>query len=199
MKKKIIIGIIVALVIAFVVGSIVYINMSGDSIDLSIADEITLNDNEKEVLEILKQVDNYLRNPQPKEEDSNTIDFDLSLTEPTDFKTIFSKVYEVRKFTSEEGKVSYMLDVEVNSDATEGLSTRRYVAANEQAIYIYPTTADLDSLGLEEEGGYENGVLIIGKNFYEGIFKELEETVNEMWQKSATYTNVDYDKIYSKI
>ena len=151
MKKKIIIGIIVALVIAFVVGSIVYINMSGDSIDLSIADEITLNDNEKEVLEVLKQVDNYLKNPPQKEEDTNTIDFTISLTEPTDFKTVFSKVYEVRKHTSEEGKVSYMLDVDMNSE-TEEVDTRRYITIDDDGITVYLKKNDLNTLDIEEEG-----------------------------------------------
>ena len=198
MKKKIIIGIIVALVIAFVVGSIVYINMSGDSIDLSIADEITLNDNEKEVLEVLKQVDNYLKNPPQKEEDTNTIDFTISLTEPTDFKTVFSKVYEVRKHTSEEGKVSYMLDVDMNSE-TEEVDTRRYITIDDDGITVYLKKNDLNTLDIEEEGKYENGTYTFGKEFYEAIFEEVEENVNKAWQESATYTNVDYDKIYSKI
>lgn len=198
MKKKIIIGIIVALVIAFVVGSIVYINMSGDSIDLSIADEITLNDNEKEVLEVLKQVDNYLKNPPQKEEDTNTIDFTISLTEPTDFKTVFSKVYEVRKHTSEEGKVSYMLDVDMNSE-TEEVDTRRYITIDDDGITVYLKKNDLNTLDIEEEGKYENGTYTFGKEFYEAIFEEIEENVNKAWQESATYTNVDYDKIYSKI
>ena len=196
-KKGVVIGIIIIVVI-IAIGSIVYINMNNDSIDLSVVDEITLNDGEKEILEALKQADNYLRNPVPKEENANSLEFTVSVTDPTDFKTMFSKVYECRKYTSENGDVSYLFDVEMNSD-TEEFSTRRYIDVNDHGVTIFFKLEDLDTLNLENESKYEDGTYTLGKEFYKTIFEGVENQVNKVWQESATYQNVDYDKLYNKI
>ena len=157
-----------------------------------------LNDKEQEILEVLKKADYSLKNPQPKEEDTNTVDFTITMTEPTEFKTIISKIYEGRKYTAEEGTESYLFDVELNFEDKE-INSRRYISVNDNGVTIFPRADDVENIEIEDEGRMENGAYTFGKEFYKTIFEGLENQINDIWQQSATYSNVNYDKVYNKI
>ena len=202
-NKKIIIGVVTAILIILIVGSIIYINITGDSINVSISEEITLSDEEQEIIDIVRKIDDKLKNPSVSEENTNTIDFELKNTEATTFKDLFNNIYEARKYMTEEGKTSYVFQVGIKSE--EQLEDdKRFLIYNEEGIYYYPT---LEDLNLEETTENSNGInkeetdggLTITMDFYGPLFESLEEELNEIWQNSITYNSVDYNKIYNMI
>ena len=94
MKKKIFIVVGILLLIGIIYFVCFYRGTTGDNKKtLTVAEEITLNDNEKELLAELVNVNNQLLNPK-QEENTNTTDYVevAKPTEPVALKTYLSAI-----------------------------------------------------------------------------------------------------------
>ena len=114
MKKKIFIVVGILLLIGIIYFVCFYRGTTGDNKKtLTVAEEITLNDNEKELLAELVNVNNQLLNPK-QEENTNTTDYVevAKPTEPVALKDFCKKVYEARKTTNEQGETIYLFDMD---------------------------------------------------------------------------------------
>jgi type II secretory pathway component GspD/PulD (secretin) len=197
-KKKVIIVILIILAIA-IIGSIVYISITGEEVNLSLSEEVTLNAEEQEILDITRKIDEKLKNPVIEDEETNQLDFSINNTEPTTFKDVFNNIYEVRKYTTEEGKTSYVFQIGLKSDK-QLENDKRFVIYNEEGIYFYPELEDLEFDETTDETKNEsNTTVYFGNEFYKALFKSLDKEINEIWQNSLTYNNIDYNKIYNMI
>ena len=87
---------------------------------LTLAEEITLNNNEKELLSELVNVNNKLLNP-TQEENANTTDYTkiVKPREPTSLRDFCIKLYEARKTTNDEEETIYLFEMETKGKSEE--------------------------------------------------------------------------------
>lgn len=203
-KKKskivfLVIGIITIIVALYFI--CFYRGTTGDNKkSLTIAEEITLNDNEKELLSELINVNNRLLNPEPKE-NSTTSDYTgiAKPTEPTSLKDFCKKLYEARKTTNEQGETIYLFDMETKSQ-NEQTVRRIFTTKNGELIGCTFVESDYaENLEQEENTTVEKGSINLGKEFVKVIFEGLTKAVNETWEKATVYDDVNYNNILSKI
>lgn len=205
MEKKnskivfIVIGIIAIIVAIYFI--CFYRGTTGDNKkSLTIAEEITLNDNEKELLSELVNVNNRLLNPKPKENTTTTDYTEIAKpTEPTSLKDFCKKIYEARKTTNESGETIYLFDMETKSQ-NEQTVRRIFITKNGEITGCTFVESDYaESLEQMENTTVENGSINLGKEFVKAIFEGLTKTINETWDKATVYDNVNYNNILSKI
>ncbi len=168
---------------------------------LTVAENITLNDDEKELLSELVNVNYKLLNPKQQEENTNTTDYTevAKPTEPTSLKDFCIKLYEARKTTNENGETIYLFDMDTKGK--NGETTRRiFITRNGEITGCTFIESDYaESLEQMEDTKFENGSINLGKDFLKVIFEGLTKTINETWEKATIYDNVNYDNILSKI
>ena len=167
---------------------------------LTIAEEITLNDNEKELLAELINVNNKLQNPETKE-NANTTDYTeiAKPAEPTSLKDFCKKIYEARKTTNEQGETIYLFDMETIGKNQETIR-RIFVTKNGEIVGCTFVESDYaDSLEEMENTTVNNGGINLGKDFVKVIFDGLTNSINETWEKATVYNDVNYNNIINKI
>ncbi len=167
---------------------------------LTVAEEITLNNNEKELLSELVNVNNKLLNP-TQEENTNTTDYTkiVKPTEPTSLRDFCIKLYEARKTTNDEEETIYLFDMETKGKNEETVR-RIFVTKNGElagCTFIESDYAEnleqMDNTTVNENG------ITLGKEFVKVIFEGLTQKINEIWENATVYENVNYDNILSKI
>lgn len=167
---------------------------------LTIAEEITLNDNEKELLAELINVNNKLQNPETKE-NANITDYTeiAKPAEPTSLKDFCKKIYEARKTTNEQGETIYLFDMETIGKNQETIR-RIFVTKNGEIVGCTFVESDYaDSLEQMENTTVNNGGINLGKDFVKVIFDGLTNSINETWEKATVYNDVNYNNIINKI
>ena len=201
MKKKIFIVVGILLLIGIIYFVCFYRGTTGDNKKtLTVAEEITLNDNEKELLAELVNVNNQLLNPK-QEEDTNTTDYVevAKPTEPVALKDFCKKIYEARKTTNEQGETIYLFDMDTMGNDNK-IVRRIFITKNGEMTGC--TFVESDYAKAVEEAGNttadSNGITL-GGDFVKVIFEGITKSINEMWDKAAVYENVNYDNILSKI
>lgn len=204
MKKKfIIIGIFTIAIIIFLTIFITHkTNFTKPTV--SLLDEITLNDSEKELLSVLQDIDYTLKNPKvtddENEENTNTIDFTITPTEPTSLKKLINNIYEVRKYINEDGNIFFLLDVDVNVQKNN-VNKRRIILTNNGVItsmtYEKDDFAEMEDSNIEQNN--DSLTYNLGKDFYTALFENLTNKIREIWEEAIKYDNVNYNKILNKI
>ena len=114
MKKKIFIVIGIVTLIGIIYFVCFYRGTTDDDRKtLTVAEEITLNDNEQELLKELINVNDKLLNPQ-NEKNVNTTDYVevVKPEKPMTLKDFCKKIYEARKTTNEQGETIYLFDID---------------------------------------------------------------------------------------
>ncbi len=204
MKKKfIIIGIFTIAIIIFLT---IFITHKTNFIQptVSLLDEITLNDSEKELLSVLQDIDYTLKNPKvtddENEENTNTINFTITPTEPTSLKKLINNIYEVRKYINEDGNIFFLLDVDVNFQ-TNSVNKRRIILTYNGVItsmtYEKDDFAEMEDSNIEQNN--DSLTYNFGKDFYTAFFETLTNKIKEIWEEALKYDNVNYNKILNKI
>ena len=171
---------------------------------VSLLDEITLNDSEKELLSVLQDIDYTLKNPKvtddENEENTNTIDFTITPTEPTSLKKLINNIYEVRKYINEDGNIFFLLDVDVNAQKNN-VNKRRIILTNNGVItsmtYEKDDFAEMEDSNIEQNN--DSLTYNLGKDFYTALFENLTNKIREIWEEAIKYDNVNYNKILNKI
>ncbi len=167
---------------------------------LTLAEEITLNNNEKELLSELVNVNNKLLNP-TQEENANTTDYTkiVKPREPTSLRDFCIKLYEARKTTNDEEETIYLFEMETKGKSEETVR-RIFVTKNGElagCTFIESDYAEnleqMDNTTVNENG------IALGKEFVKVIFEGLTQKINEIWENATVYENVNYDNILSKI
>lgn len=172
-----------------------------NKITLTVAEEITLNDNEKELLNELINVNNQLLNPKQEETNTNEINYTevVKPTEPVELKDFCKKLYEARKTTNEQGETVYLFDMDTVGTNNE---TVRRIIITRNGEMTGCTFVESDYAETISEAGNTtfdgNSINLVGE-FLKALFEGLTKTVNEMWEQATVYENVNYDNILSKI
>lgn len=159
-----------------------------------------MNDNEKELLAELINVNNKLQNPETKE-NANTTDYTeiAKPAEPTSLKDFCKKIYEARKTTNEQGETIYLFDMETIGKNQETIR-RIFVTKNGEIVGCTFVESDYaDSLEEMENTTVNNGGINLGKDFVKVIFDGLTNSINETWEKATVYNDVNYNNIINKI
>lgn len=201
MKKKIFIVVGIILLIGIIYFVCFYRGTTEDNKKtLTVAEEITLNDNEKELLEELVNVNNKLLNPK-QEENTNTTDYVevAKPTEPIALKDFCKKIYEARKTTNEQGETIYLFDMDTMGNDNK-IVRRIFITKNGEMTGCTFVESDYEK-AVEEAGNTtadSNGITL-GGDFVKAIFEGTTKSINEMWDKATVYENVNYDNILSKI
>lgn len=201
MKKKIFIVVGIILLIGIIYFVCFYRGTTKDNKKtLTVAEEITLNDSEKELLAELVNVNNQLLNPK-QEENTNTADYVeiAKPTEPVELKNFCKKIYEARKTTNEQGETIYLFDMDTIGNNNE-IVRRIFITKNGEMTGC--TFIESDYAKAVEEAGNttadSNGITL-GGDFVKVIFEGITKSIKEIWEKATVYENVNYDNILSKI
>ncbi len=203
-KKKIFL-VIVVIAILLVAVYFIFIHRGrteDNKKQLTLAEQITLNDNEKEILSELVNVNDKLLNPTATENtDTNSTDYTeiVKPKESVSLKDFCIKLYEARKTTNEQGETLYMFDMDTKGN--NGETIRRFILTKngEMQGCSFVESDYNEALNEMEDTKYENGTLNLGKQFMQALFEGLTKTINEMWEKAIIYENVNYDNILKKI
>ena len=203
-KKKIFLVIVtIAILLVAIYFIFIYRGRTEDNKKrLTLAEQITLNDNEKEILSELVNVNDKLLNPTVAENtDTNSTDYTeiVKPKESISLKDFCIKLYEARKTTNEQGKTIYLFDMDTRGN--NGETIRRYIITEDgQIISCSFVENDYnEALNEMEDTKYENGTLNLGKQFIKAIFEGITKAINEMWENATIYENVNYDNILKKI
>lgn len=167
--------------------------------DLTIIEKITLNDNEKELLSELVNVNDKLLHP-TQSEDTNSLDYVNAEkpTEPISLKEFCIKLYEARKTTNENGETIYIFDMDTKGN--NGEVVRRKIFINNGEMIFTFTDSEIEEV-VENVGDTtisEEGINL-GKDFAKAMLQGINNSANELWEKANTYNNVNYDNILKEV
>lgn len=209
MKKKILVLIGILLLLTIISVLWFYLTTSSENnTNLTIAEEIVLTEEEKEIIFELQRLKDSLLNPEPQDntdsEMSNSItseDFTMTPTESIEFSEFCKKLYEVRKFISDGGKILYLFDMDTEFKDNEVI--RRIIVTQEGKLIYYTLTEndyDINQLENSTTETTDNGLTVyFGNEFIKALYEQITKSIQNMWEKALTFENVDYDTILNKI
>lgn len=161
---------------------------------LTISEKILLNDNEKEIFELLSQVrENLLKGDEEENTDDSTVNLAIS-SSSIEFKDFCSKIYEIRKY---EDSI-YIIDMDVIFK-DKAPARKKVLVSNGKVTMINISEEDLNLESESESEEQDPNEISFGKEFYEALISKINETISEYWDNSTTFDNVDYEKIYKLI
>ena len=161
---------------------------------LTISEKILLNDNEKEIFELLSQVrENLLKGDEEENTDDSTVNLAIS-SSSIELKDFFSKIYEIRKY---EDSI-YIIDMDVIFK-DKAPARKKVLVSNGKVTMINISEEDLNLESESESEEQDPNEISLGKEFYEALISKINETISEYWDNSTTFDNVDYEKIYKLI
>lgn len=168
---------------------------------LTVAEEITLNNEEKELLSELVNVNNQLLNPKQEETNTNETNYTevVKPTEPMSLKDFCKKLYEARKITNEQGETIYLFDIDTVGANNE---TVRRIIVTKNGEITGCTFVESDYAETVSQVGnttFDGNSINLGGDFLKTIFEGLTQEVNKMWEQANVYENVNYNNIFSKI
>lgn len=168
---------------------------------LTVAEEITLNNEEKELLSELVNVNNQLLNPKQEETNTNETNYTevVKPTEPMSLKDFCKKLYEARKITNEQGETIYLFDIDTVGANNE---TVRRIIVTKNGEITGCTFVESDYAETVSQVGnttFDGNSINLGGDFLKTIFEGLTQEVNKMWEQATVYENVNYNNIFSKI
>lgn len=215
MKKRIFIisGIVLIAIITLIIICVLNNNKTNEekssvyeNTDSNLSQAVVLSESDNELISVLKNLDTYLQNIKITDEDSVNEKQMLPIMimgiqdgETITLKEYISKIYEARKYTDSNGKVTYLFDVEFVDKYNLLTNKRKIIITSNEAI----ETANIDlsdinvmnELFTEETLG--NWVMIQG--FYGNYFKSLCTQVSNTWEKAIQFENVHYENIWNNI
>lgn len=206
MKKKILIIIGILLLITIISGLWFYLTTSSKNhTNLTIAEEIVLTEEEKEIISELQHLKYNLLNPEPQNntgnEMSNSItseDFTMTPTESIEFSKFCKKLYEARKFISDDGKILYLFDMDTEFKDKE--LTRRIIVSQEGKLIYFTLTEEDYSINQIENTTIDNGLTVYwGNEFIKALYEQITKSIQNMWEKALVFENVNYDIILNTI
>ena len=197
--------IVISIIIILLVGYFIFIHrgITGkNKKTLTVAEEITLNDNEKELLSELVNVNDKLLNPTVTENvDINSSNYTevVKPKEPIKLKDFCLKLYEARKTTNEQGETLYLFDMDTKGN--NGEIIRRFILTKNGEITgcSFVESDYAESLEQMENTTVENGNINLGREFVKALFEGFTKAIEETWNKATVYDNVNYNSIFSKI
>ena len=161
---------------------------------LTISEKILLNDNEKEIFELLSQVrENLLKGDEEENTDDSTVNLAIS-SSSIELKDFCSKIYEIRKY---EDSI-YIIDMDVIFK-DKAPARKKVLVSNGKVTMINISEEDLNLESESESEEQDPNEISLGKEFYEALISKINETISEYWDNSTTFDNVDYEKIYKLI
>lgn len=201
MKKKIFIVIGIVTLIGIIYFVCFYRGTTDDDRKtLTVAEEITLNDNEQELLKELINVNDKLLNPQ-NEKNVNTTDYVevVKPEKPMTLKDFCKKIYEARKTTNEQGETIYLFDIDTMGSNNQ-IVRRKIITKNGEMTGCTFIESDYKEV-LEKAGNttVDSNGITLGEEFVKAIFEGLNKSINDVWEKATVYENVNYDNILNKI
>lgn len=177
--KKIVL-IILSIILLIIIGIILF-------------NTIILNNNEKEVLAVLKDLDYSLQNP--KNEEENT--YSVKPSEPTTLKEYIKTIYEARKFYADNGHISFFFKVGLNKEDNSEYETIIMVSNGE----LVGMTIDEDLLdSISNDNTEEDDFTInLTSSLQKAFFNSVNKAINEHWENATVLENINFTKILRKI
>ncbi len=147
-----------------------------------------LSNNEKEILEVLKDLDNSLQNPKEKKE--GTLNFMPS--EPMTLKKYVDTIYEVRKINTESGNIMFLFKVKIlteNGDNYEGIL--EVVDGEIKGMTIDDKTIENINNDVEENN--------FTNSLQKAFIEQINKIITEKWDEASKINNVNFIKILNRI
>lgn len=174
MKKKILIVILMLLIIV---------------IGVVIANKVFLNNNEKEVLSVLKDLDYSLQNPKNTEEGT----INLRPTEPITLKEYIHTISEVRKINTENGNLTFL----IKAVLAENYETILVVSNGELiSMTINDELLEIIDKNTESNDNWSDNLISI---FQKSFISKTNELILEKWNNATVLDNVNFAKVLNKI
>lgn len=201
--KKVIFIVLAVIIVALIIYFVCFFRGTTDDNKktLTVAEEITLNDNEKELLNELVNVNNQLLNPKQEETNTNETNYTevVKPTEPVALKDFCKKLYEARKTTNEQGETVYLFDMDTVGTNNENVRRIIVTRNGEMTGCTFVESDYSETISQAGNTTFNGNSIILGGEFLKALFEGLTKTVNEMWEQATVYENVNYDNILSKI
>lgn len=168
---------------------------------LTVAEEITLNNEEKELLSELVNVNNQLLNPKQETTNTNETNYTelVKPKEPISLKDFCKKLYEARKTTNEQGETIYLFDMDTVGANNENVRRIIVTKNGEMTGCTFIESDYSEAVSQLGNTSFDGNSINLGGDFLKAIFEGLTQEVNEMWEQATTYENVNYNNILSKI
>lgn len=178
-----------------------------DNADSNLSQAIELSETDNELISVLKNVDTHLQNIKSTDEDtvnqkqmlSNMI-MGIQDGETITLKECISKIYEARKYTDINGKVTYLFDVEFVDKNNLLLNKRKIIMTSNETF----ETANIDLSDIDvtnelfaKDGSLDSWALVQG--FYGSYFKSLCTKISNTWNEATPLENVNYENIWNNI
>lgn len=164
---------------------------------ISGVETITFNKDEKEILLILRDLNQSLLNPVEKTENT----WDMMPSKSIALRDFVLNIEEARKKVLEDsGTIAYLFKVDI--EYNNGILKNKTLVIKDSRIILIDLTED--ELNLEEknevkqnnDGSYS---ITFGKEAYIDLFNSINDSINDLWNNAESYTNINYDKILKKI
>ena len=201
--KKVVFIVLIVIILASAIYFICFFRGTTDDNKktLTVAEEITLNNEEKELLSELVNVNNQLLNPEQETTNANETNYTelVKPTEPISLKDFCKKLYEARKTTNEQGETVYLFDM--NTVGANNETVRRIIVTKngEMTGCTFVESDYSEAVSQLGNTSFDGNSINLGGDFLKAIFEGLTQEVNVMWEQATTYENVNYNNILSKI
>lgn len=215
-KKTIIIVSIIILLILVLISTIYLLNKSKktesgtsvyENVDSNLSKTVVLSEADNELISVLKNVDIYLQNFTITEDVATQEQFMflISIGGVEDAKTsitlkeYISNIYEARKYTDDNGKTTYLFDIELVDKANLLVNKRAIIMVSDEAIkYINLNLHDINFTNEIFTKDTLNSFALI-EAFYGSYFTSICTQVSNTWEKATTFENVNYENIWNNI
>lgn len=215
-KKKIIIISIVVILVLILTLTIYLLNKNKktekgasayENADSNLSQAIVLSESDNELISVLKNLDAYLQNIKITGEDNIDEKQMLAIAimgiqdgETITLKEYISKIYEARKYTDNNGKVTYLFDVEFVDKNNLLLNKRKIIMTSNEALEsanIDLSDIDVTNELFTEDGSLDSWALVQG--FYGSYFKSLCTKISNIWEEATHFEDVNYENIWNNI
>lgn len=200
-KKIIIIPILIILLILAIYFVFIYrVKTNENNKGLTIFEKFTMSDNEKEIYTLLSIINNNIINGNLVDSESDAVkNVDIE-KEDIKLKEFFYNIYEIKKYTNENNEINYIIDMDFKTKENQ-VNRRKFVTKDGKITTFSLLESDFDTLENNNTNSAENSDFSNALSIYftQQIIEAINKAIDEKWNKSISFNDVNYKKIIDKI
>ena len=200
-KKIIIIPILIILLILAIYFVFIYrVKTNESNKGLTIFEKLTMSDNEKEIYTLLSIINNNIINGNLVDSESDEIKKIDIKNEDINLKEFFNNIYEIKKYTNENNEINYIIDMDLKTEENQ-VTRRKFVIKDGKITTFSLLESDFDNLKNNNTNSTENSDFSNALSIYfaQQIIEAINKAIDEKWNKSISFNDVNYKKIIDKI
>lgn len=200
-KKIIIIPILIILLILAIYFVFIYrVKTNESNKGLTIFEKLTMSNNEKEIYTLLSIINNNIINGNLVDSESDEIKKIDIKNEDINLKEFFNNIYEIKKYTNENNEINYIIDMDLKTEENQ-VTRRKFVIKDGKITTFSLLESDFDNLKNNNTNSTENSDFSNALSIYftQQIIEAINKAIDEKWNKSISFNDVNYKKIIDKI